>query len=766
MTEQQYFDRIHAIRRHISGGNLELAERLLEQMYSYKPTRLLWFVAKAELVLKKEQNPEAALRVLDGKYLLGEDYPGLKECMKFRSKTYRQWGRPDDAAREDYLYQKACGRSCARPEGEVIEALEAVAEDTENGECLQALAGALYRTSDMAAYFIVYMELVRRGLARREEHWVHKIANYGYLEEKLTAQEPGTFILVMDDYLDRPLEILGHLLHCFGHQVFLLSPPLAFETEGQVDLKETVPISMEQMERYPDMCVVPPVVLTEEGKPYGDNRDYIIDQICREESARDHAVILCSGYLLEDLYTREGLRGRMGRLSPYEADFTEEKVQFAWAGSYLSYISDIYGYDVRTDIDREPEVEFSIVIPARNSAATLRYTLQTCLNQRYQGSYEIVISDNSVDESHEVYDLCQELNDPRIRYIKTPRSLQLTKSFEFAYLQTRGKFVFSLGSDDGLLPWALEAVKITLDHCPEEELLLWDRGFYAWPGFNGGQQNMFAIPRAYKRGQLNARLVETKELLSRVAQNQSNIYLLPLLYINSGFRRSYLNTLLRKTGKLLDGACQDIAVGIINCSINEHILCIAYPITIAGMSNSSIGYLNSSPDKNCEDEKQRQIIKTRIFHQDNVGIYTPAYKERLVFPVSGDACGIYMVLSRAVEEGVLSEDICNHISDWEATVERVVETFSLQYDVYDLMVHMNSFMARKLPMDHYEWFEAHRSHILSPKYVDAAEVAREHAKKCYQEGRSISGGEILDASKYGIENIAQAVGLFSDRTGL
>lgn len=760
MTEQQYFDRIHAIRRHISGGNLELAERLLEQMYSYKPTRLLWFVAKAELVLKKEQNPEAALRVLDGKYLLGEDYPGLKECMKFRSKTYRQWGRPDDAAREDYLYQKACGRSCARPEGEVIEALEAVAEDTENGECLQALAGALYRTSDMAAYFIVYMELVRRGLARREEHWVHKIANYGYLEEKLTAQEPGTFILVMDDYLDRPLEILGHLLHCFGHQVFLLSPPLAFETEGQVDLKETVPISMEQMERYPDMCVVPPVVLTEEGKPYGDNRDYIIDQICREESARDHAVILCSGYLLEDLYTREGLRGRMGRLSPYEADFTEEKVQFAWAGSYLSYISDIYGYDVRTDIDREPEVEFSIVIPARNSAATLRYTLQTCLNQRYQGSYEIVISDNSVDESHEVYDLCQELNDPRIRYIKTPRSLQLTKSFEFAYLQTRGKFVFSLGSDDGLLPWALEAVKITLDHCPEEELLLWDRGFYAWPGFNGGQQNMFAIPRAYKRGQLNARLVETKELLSRVAQNQSNIYLLPLLYINSGFRRSYLNTLLRKTGKLLDGANQDIQTGMINCCINERILSIQYPITIAGMSPSSVGYLVNQPLENEKDSREAQD-KKRLYSQDNLGRYVSLARERLMFSAV-DAGILFLTLSRAVEEGLIEEDAADRICDWKTAVQYAVEHISLRFDTYDLMLHTFRFMGRKLSPDLSAWFEAHLGHILEPKYL----VKQEEAVKTYQEGRSITGGETLDASKFNVSTISDAVALFEERAAL
>lgn len=328
MTEQEYFNRIETARRHISGGRLEIADRHLTELYAYKPTRLLWFVARAEYILEKEGNPEAALKFLDGKYLLEENYPGLKECMKFRCRAYKKLGRQDDCIREDYLYQKICGKSCFHLESEMVEALETVAMDAEDADALRRLAGALYRTSDMVAYFIVYMEMIRRGLVQRTPHWVHELRNYGYLEEKLTAKEANTFILVMDEHLDRPLEILGHLLSCFGHQVFLLSPPLAFETDGRIDLKETVPVSMEQADRYPDMCVIPPVVLTAEGEAYGDNRDYIIDHICREESCRDHALILCSGHMLEDIYAREGLHGRMARLSPYESDVQEEKLHF------------------------------------------------------------------------------------------------------------------------------------------------------------------------------------------------------------------------------------------------------------------------------------------------------------------------------------------------------------------------------------------------------------------------------------------------------
>lgn len=767
MTEQEYFNRVETARRQISGGQLEAADRLLTELYEYKPTRLLWFVAKAEYILREQGDAEAALEVLKGKYFLGEDSTGLRECMKFRSSAYKKLGRRDDAAREDYLYQRVRGKSCSRQERELAEALEAVAADAEDATALQALAGALYRTADSAAYFVVYQELLRRGLAEGgpESQEVRALHNYGYLKEKIAAKSVSTFILVMDDYLDRSLEILGHLLSCSGHQVFLLSPPLVFETDGRLDLKETVPVSMEQAERYPDMCVIPPVALAEDGEVYGDNRDYIIDHLCREESGRDNAVVLCSGCLLEDLYVREGLRGRMSRLSAYESDIQEEKLQFGWAGSYLSYISDLYGYDVRTDIEREPEVDFSVVVPARNSAATLRYTLQTCLRQRYQGSYEVVVSDNSVDGNTEICELCRELNDPRIRYIRTPRSLQLARSFEFGYLQTRGAFVLSIGSDDGLLPWGLEIIKAALERYPKDEILVWERGFYAWPGFNGGQQNQFVIPRKYAKGQIGAQYFSGKDLLNCLAQEQQMIYTLPMLYINSGFRRSYLKTLLRKTGKLWDVGSQDLPMAIINCCINQRVLYMNYPVAIAGMSGSSIGYLGSCPNSTSSNSTVREVAR-RALQQDNIGLFTLHRRERMIPACGLDVSGLYFGLSKVVAEGLLPEKRADQILDWTRTARQIAGTFSLLDDTYDLMLQRNLFSARKLSDSHYAFFEALKDTAVLPKQLDTAAMERQRAAKQYSEGRDSNGGEVLDASEYGVSNILQAVELFEKRTGL
>lgn len=768
MTEKEYLEWIETIRKYISGNHLAQAKKALDELYSYKPVRLLWYVAKAEYILKSGHDPETALKALEKKYFPGADYPGMKECMKVRIKALKKLGRKRDVLRENYCYQKSCGRPCVQLEQELAEALERFCDASENTEALAALENAFYHTSDMAAYFIVRMELIRRGYLKKgiADAWVEQIVNYHYLEEQLCIKQGNTFILVMDEYLGRTLEVLGFILNSFGHKVFLLTPPLAFETEEQLDLADTLNISWEQLESYPDMCVVHPIVLTQDGIPYGDNREYIIDYICRQESDFDKALLLCSGNLLEDLYTRNTLRGRIGRLSPYETDLRETKVQFGWVGNYLSYISDIYGYDVRRDIEANPEVDFSILIPARNSSATLRYTLETCLKQRYTGSYEVVVSDNSGDNSTGVYELCQKLNDPKIRYVKTPRILDLTKSFEFGYLQTRGEFVLSMGSDDGLLPWGLETLKKILDQFPEEELVLWERGFYAWPGFNGGQENQFTIPRKYEKGNIPLGFIKTQEIFNWLSQNSQMIYAMPLLYINSGFRRGYMKTLLKKTGKLWDGINQDIYTGVINCCINQQILQTRYPITIAGMSTGSVGYLMSV----IETERTAQNITSayeRLYALDNMGHYVQLKRERVLCSSGLDTSSLYLTLSRAVEEGLLTDKTADAILDWKTAVSFAFNGSAILKDTYDASLHQERFFAGQMSDDVKRWFdECVYKKAVSPQYVDTAALENRQKQKTYQETTSPEGGEILDASRFHVHNIAEAVELFGKQTGL
>lgn len=153
-------------------------------------------------------------------------------------------------------------------------------------------------------------------------------------------------------------------------------------------------------------------------------------------------------------------KNHIGRMSDAQPEFFSNHIAFGWAGDYLKYMGYVYDLDMQECIDEPAECEFSIVIPVRNNPKPLRYTLNTCLQLEEVGEYEIVISDNSDYEDRRVEELCQEINDKRIRYYRTPFVLLLSKSFEYAYMHAKGDFILSMGADDGIFPWALRVIKI------------------------------------------------------------------------------------------------------------------------------------------------------------------------------------------------------------------------------------------------------------------------------------------------------------------
>jgi hypothetical protein len=92
---------------------------------------------------------------------------------------------------------------------------------------------------------------------------------------------------------------------------------------------------------------------------------------------------------------------------------------------------------------------FSIVIPTRDRPLLLRYALDSALAQDFD-DYEIVVSDNSSNEDTRI--LLEERASQRVRYVRTPRPLSMTDSWEFALGQARGRFLTYLCDDDALVP--------------------------------------------------------------------------------------------------------------------------------------------------------------------------------------------------------------------------------------------------------------------------------------------------------------------------
>lgn len=763
MTEQQYFKEIKALHTQLEKNELDEVKRKLTELYQFKPVRLPWMVAEAEWKLKsglpwKEINS----RLYPDIVYRGMNYTGISEYMDYLDSTQKNLAE-EDLQRHHFLTVAAGGKDISAYQ-ETLKTAIAMCENALDRESLQMLGQCLYAMDEMTAYLIVAIEQERQGwkpLNRNRAFF--KWQNYGYLEMKIKSQSSSSFILIQDRMNERLTFILAKLLSGMNHKVYLLENPSSMQVTSTTDRFQVLESCIKDSIIQNGMANIRTAKLYEDEEEINSNCEDIIDFICQELQPDENAILLATGTRLDTLAEGRVLRKKMGRLSavPHNAEVLQQELQFGWVGSYLRFISDIYGYDVEKGMKEPANKAFSIVIPVRNSADTLRYTLQTCLNQNYRGDYEIIISDNSVNGMYDVQALCEEIQDKRIRYIKTPRDLPLSKSFEYAFLQARGEFIFSIGADDGLLPWALEALEKVRADYPEEPIIQWYRGFYAWPGFNGGQENMFVFPKEVKGGEYNPYYMDRTSYRKLLTESVQNIYVLPNLYLNSGFCRKYMWRLLQKTGRLWDGWNQDVYMGIMNTCINDRILNLDYPLTIAGMSTGSMGYLNTAKrgrnGTNIVNQKARVML-----NWGNMGGHVFSRLERQLPDISNDTIVLANSVLRAVTYGVMSRENADEILDYKQIFSSVYENLSITSEKFDRFLQEGRCLAQQRGTLFLDWFmrEIYQKYTI-PTVVDEELIEQQRKQKKYKKGKTAAGGIILDASEYGVQDIAGAVLLFS-----
>lgn len=122
-------------------------------------------------------------------------------------------------------------------------------------------------------------------------------------------------------------------------------------------------------------------------------------------------------------------------------------------------------------------IKISLVIPTRERAETLKYTIQTALNQKLE-EYEVIVSDNfSQDNTKQVVD---GFGDSRLRYVNTMQRLSMTENFSFGVSQAKGEYIIVIGDDDGVMPNAIDQLsKFIISH--PSKLYVWPRHGYIWP---------------------------------------------------------------------------------------------------------------------------------------------------------------------------------------------------------------------------------------------------------------------------------------------
>lgn len=686
---------------------------------------------------------------------LYEDYDGLAECLQYIIECLKENGNSEY---KEYLvltevFSKLClekkSKMLLQEQEEIEEAEKVLRREQELYLTLEDDIKAIQKIGENAYYLnetvmhtvaeLLLNQLNGKDAISNIGEQVLNHQNIGYLIELLT-EKGNTCILVYDEAGEINYDVLGNMLSRLGQKVFLLVRKQLSEVESSLEQ------CLNNKEVYDDLTVIS---WTKE------NIISLIEYICKHECKDNLACIIGNGYVMDYLSVNMERGCEIDRLETMRTPVLQDKLTYGWAGDYLSYISRIYRQDIHEDFYAEPKYRFSIVIPTKDSADTLRHTIQTCLNQRWKGSYEILISDNSSIGNTAIYDLCQELNDERIHYYKTPRPLAIARSFEYAFLKTRGEFIIPLGADDGIMPWALEVLDEVLNGS-SEEIFMWTRGQYQWPDYGAGISNQLVFPCAAEKGKYNIYAKEGMTFLSSILQEPGSMYGLPLLYINSGFRRSYMKTLLKKTGRLWDGPCQDIYTGVVNSIINKEIYMLNYPITMAGMAHCSTGATYTRVLDTIEKVNKRGRNK-ELGENSYIGAWVTSPVERLVPKFTSDVGLCYNSVIRTVAKKILPMECITQVFNMKKWYVDLFRLMNKQEYIYERQVKEMEYAAKMHGEEFYRWFKEDGLYANLLLEEECIPEELENESKKYEAGVYSDGTVVVDASEYGVENIYQAV---------
>ena len=231
----------------------------------------------------------------------------------------------------------------------------------------------------------------------------------------------------------------------------------------------------------------------------------------------------------------------------------------------------------------------SIIIPTREHAETLPYTLRTALDQTSE-NFEVIVCDNfSQDNTAEVV---RSLSDPRLRLINPGRRLSMCDNWDFALLHAAGDYVMFLGDDDGIVPGALDKLEASiltthgLAYC-------WPRPAYIWP-MDGKPARFIGLPCTTQASEVNL------ENLARVVVSMGGWRwrLIPCMYHSAVVKR-IPDSIRQKTGRVFHSMSPDVFMSMAVPVFAKTAIDLGYCVSVLGNSQKSNGAIGliGGPDR-------------------------------------------------------------------------------------------------------------------------------------------------------------------------
>lgn len=715
---EQYYATLNSIEANLHKMSCEVAESYLEQLFAFKPVRLKWYLVKARLMLKQERQPKDIVEFLIDKCDPWYDYEDVDAYFELMSMLYECMGDLAESMRYTYQYNKLREVMYGLRGGNVVvdDKMSDLVDKVNAKENIQVqdvldLAELYYIKGNLYLYLLWALVANKvfdlQEIKIRDE--VLRKYNVGYYWERLANSKKEVFGVIITSKGDEKDCLLAvKALKLLGKEAVLLNAPRVWEKTE--DIQDAVACSIQTIREEAGVYRAD-IYCIGEGESQKDTRLEVLRYVARKYSEEDLITVLGSGLLVDQIAMDTNARPRFERLTPADADYLEENIAVARYGDYLNYVANIYRTsrsEIVEELYRKPNCRFSIIIPCRNAGKTLHYTLKTCLNQDFAGSYEIVVSDNSdaawgLDTP--TYRMCQEFQDSRIKYYRTPGNLSLMKNFEYGYLKAKGEFLISMGADDGILPWALKELDRVMTITPNVPVWLWHEAFYKWADVDenlmqGAGSAQLIVSKVYEKGSPERFEYSTREIFQKSFSQYGMMYYLPQVYHNSGIRREYMQTLYEKTGVLWGGISQDMCMAVTIANVEEKLHFIDNPLTITGISSASIGANSRAGNTNLEQVNMEKKMRS-TFAQ---GWRVPGYIERLC-PASGaEYSGLYACMLYAYAIGVITDETFSSF-DWKLMFEQSVKEIRKEDILYDKKLHRLRYAVSIQGTEMLEWFD-------------------------------------------------------------
>jgi glycosyltransferase involved in cell wall biosynthesis len=226
---------------------------------------------------------------------------------------------------------------------------------------------------------------------------------------------------------------------------------------------------------------------------------------------------------------------------------------------------------------------FSIIIPTRNRADLLYYSLKCAKAQEFD-NFEILVSNNySSDETEKV--VLANL-DKHTRYITTNQPLAMPDSWEFALAHAQGEYILLTCDDDALRPdllkFLFEVIKNKKPYC-----ISWMNGVYYHPDWYDESKRNSCWFSSYTH---NLSELNSTTLLRDLFDMQLSKVAIPLpKMLNSCCHRELLNKIKSIVGKTFLPICPDYSVAVATLALIPRFLFVESPLFLGGISHKTIG---------------------------------------------------------------------------------------------------------------------------------------------------------------------------------